>query len=74
MTIHYAHANEILEVEQVRTWERESNEVTFACDTKTKLMIKTLITKQIHECNLSKRFNGNNKLVVKISVQNKDTH
>jgi hypothetical protein len=74
MTIHCTRANETLEVEQVRTWEKEPNEVTSACDTKTKPMIKTLITKQIHECNSSKRFNGSNKLVVKVSVQNKDTH
>jgi hypothetical protein len=74
MTIHCARANETLKVEQVRTWERESNEVTSACDTKTKLMIKTLTTKQIQECNSSKRFNGSNKLVAKISVENKDTH
>jgi hypothetical protein len=45
MTIHCTRANEILEVEQVRTWEREPNEVTSVCDTKTKPMIKTLITK-----------------------------
>jgi hypothetical protein len=43
-------------------------------DPKTKPMIKTMITKQIHECNSSKKFNGSNKLVAKISVQNKDTH
>jgi hypothetical protein len=61
-------------VEQVRIWEREPNEVTSACGTKTKPMIKTLITKQIYKCNSSKKFNGTNKLVVKISVENKDTH
>jgi nickel-dependent lactate racemase len=74
MTIHCTRVNETLEVEQVRTRERELNEVTSASDTMTKPMIKTLITKQIHECISSKRFNESNKLEVKIFVQNKDTH
>jgi hypothetical protein len=66
--IHCARANETLEVEQFRIREREPNEVTSTCDTKTKPMMKTLITKQIHECNSSKGFNKSNKLVAKITV------
>jgi len=33
MIIHCARANETLEVEQVRTWEREPNQVTSTSDT-----------------------------------------